>query len=369
MTRPRYYEHVVSSDSHVREPVDLWKNVLGDKLGDRTPRVLDEHGGRQGKFFYTGRYVTNIGGIETNQDAAFGRELREAGYVPEARVKFQIDAGIEAEIMNPSPTLSVMVSPADVALPSCQVFNDWLAEFCSYDPKRLVGNGTVPTHDVTWAVQELQRIARKGLRGAIINVDAPDGCPPYRDPRYDPFWAAAQDLDLPITLHIITGRMPDPILYFHTPEEREEAPRAMLQVWNEVMLVLANDFIFGGVLDRFPRLKIVTGEYEISWLPSFMFRLDQMQADFATLMPLPKLKMVASDYVRTRIWHGLVDDPHRYEAIPHVGVDQILWGSDFPHVRSIGPETQETLRKMFGQLPADQQDKVVGLNTISLYGL
>jgi predicted TIM-barrel fold metal-dependent hydrolase len=123
------------------------------------------------------------------------------------------------------------------------------------------------------------------------------------------------------------------------------------------------------VLDRFPRLKIVTGEYEISWLPSFMFRLDQMQTGFAALMPLPKLKMVASDYVKTRIWHGLVDDPHRYEAIPHVGVDQILWGSDFPHVRSIGPETQETLRKMFGQLPADQQDKVVGLNTISLYGL
>jgi len=368
MTRPLHYQHVVSGDSHVREPIDLWWNTLRDKLGDRTPRVISEHAGRAGRFFYTGRYVTNIGGIEANQDAAFGRELREAGYVPEARVKFQINEGIEAEVMNPSPTMSVMVSPADIALPCCQVFNDWLAEFCSYDPKRLIGNGTVPIHDVPWAVKEIERIAKKGLKGAIVNAEAPDGCPPYRDARYDPFWAAAQDLDLPITLHIITGRMPDPILYFHTAQELEEAPRAMLQVWNELMLVLANDFIFGGVLDRFPKLRLVSGEYEVSWLPHFMFRLDQMQADFASVLPLPKLKMVASDYIRTRVWHGLVDDPYRYDAIPHVGVDQILWGSDFPHIRSIGPETQGTLKKMFGQLPADQQEKIVGLNALALYG-
>jgi predicted TIM-barrel fold metal-dependent hydrolase len=364
-----YYTRVVSADSHVREPIDMWEKALGKKLGDRTPRVIHQHAGRQGRFFYTGRYVTDIGGIEATQDATFGRELRESGYVPEARVKFQVDAGIEAEIMNPSPTLSVMVSPADVAQSACAVFNDWLAEFCSVDPKRLIGNGTVPMHDVDWAVTELQRIVKKGLRGAIVNTQPPDGCAPYRDTSYDRFWAAAQDLDVPITLHIITGRLPDPLLYFHTAKEHEETPRAMLEVWNELQLVLANDFIFGGVLDRFPRLKIVSGEYEVSWLPHFMFRLDQMQADFAPRLPLPKLKMVASDYVKTRIWHGLVDDPYRYDAIPHVGVDQVLWGSDYPHIRSIGPDTQETLRKMFGDFTAAEQERIVGLNAIALYKL
>jgi predicted TIM-barrel fold metal-dependent hydrolase len=359
---------IISADSHVREPIDLWWNTLGAKFGERTPRVITEHKGKKGRFFYTGRWVTGIGEIETMQEKAFGKELEQSGYVPEKRVKFQVDAGIEAEIMNPSPMLSVMQAEhADVGQACAEVFNDWLAEFCSHDPRRLVANGTVPMYDVDWAVGELQRIVRRGMKGAIINVEPPEGRPTYRDPSYDPFWAAAQDLDVPITLHIITGRVPDPILYFHTAKEHEDTPRAMLAVWDEIGRVLANEFIFGGVLDRFPRLKLVTSEYEVSWIPSFMFRIDQMQDDFSPRLPLPRLAQRASDYMRTRVFHGLIDDPYAAVNIPLVGVDQILWGSDFPHVRSIGLDTQDRLAKMFETLTPSDQAKVVGGSAARLY--
>ena len=90
----------------------------------------------------------------------------------------------------------------------------------------------------------------------------------------------------------------------------------------EIMGVLANEFIFGRILDRFPRLKLVCSEFEISWIPPFMWRLDQMQEDFGYRLDLPKLDLKASDYMRRRIWHGVIDDPFAAESVKKIGTEQ-----------------------------------------------
>jgi predicted TIM-barrel fold metal-dependent hydrolase len=101
-----------------------------------------------------------------------------------------------------------------------------------------------------------------------------------------------------------------------------------------------------------------------------MYRLDQMQGSFKARLPwLPTLQMVASDYVRHRIWHGMIDDPLGQEAIRHIGVDQVLWGSDFPHVRSIGLETQERVAKLYDGLSREDQDKLVAGNVARVFNL
>jgi predicted TIM-barrel fold metal-dependent hydrolase len=223
--------------------------------------------------------------------------------------------------------------------------------------------------DADWAVGELTRVARKGLRGVIIHTDSPRGCPRYRDQPYERFWSAAQDLGLPITLHIVTGRVPD-ALHFHTQKEHEETPGMLLAMFGEVMTVLANEFIFGQILDRFPGLKIVCGEFEISWIPWFLFRIDEMQGSFVHRLPfLPKLQMRASDYMKTRVWHGMINDPYGLDSIRHIGADRVLWGSDFPHVRSFGHDTQDGLMEMFKDLSPEDRDRVVGSNTAGVYGL
>lgn len=361
------FRRVISADSHVMEPPDIWWKAMGKKLGERTPRLIDEHLGQKGTYFYTGRQVLKFLDIDAEVTQ---KGLREAGFLPEVRVKFQEDAGVEAELLNATLMLLIMQGEhLDAVRASAQVFNDWVAEFASYNSKRLIGIGMIPMDDVSWAVQELQRITKKGLKGAIIHVVPPEGCPPYRDRAYDPFWAAAQEMGVPITLHIITGRVPDPF-HFHTEKEQEEAPATMLALYYEAMGVLANEFIFGQILDRFPTLKLVCSEFEISWIPPFMFRLDQMQGAFAARLPfLPKLKLSASAYMRTRIWHGMIDDPYGRESIRHIGADQVLWGSDFPHVRSIGLETQEYLAKTFDGIPLADQEKLVSGNVAKLYGL
>lgn len=360
------FRRIISADSHVMEPRDLWQKGMGERYGEHTPRLIHEHAGRHGTFFYTGRQVLKV----TESDLSAQKiGFQAAGYQPDIRVEFQKKAGVECEVLYATLMLLIMQGrQLNVVRAAARVFNDWLADFCGYDSKRLLGIAMIPMDDPDWAVEELERVRRKGLRGAIIHLIPPEGCSPLRDPIYDRFWACAQDHDLPITLHIITGRAPDP-LHFHTKVEQGESPRTQIELMYEVMGPLANEFIFGGILDRFPKLKLICSEFEISWIPNFMWRLDQMQDDFGARLQLPKLKLKASDYMRSRIWHGIIDDPFGAEAVRHIGVDRVLWGSDFPHIRSIGLDAQSRLGALFSTLTPAERDKVVCGNVAAVYDL
>lgn len=360
------FQRIISADSHVMEPRDLWLKTIGHEFGDHTPRILSEYLGTKGTFFYTGRQVLKI--TETDLEAQkIG--FQEAGYVPEVRVKFQKDAGVEAEVLNATLMLLILQSPyRNVVRAAARVFNDWMTEFAAYDRKRLIPIGIIPMDDAEWAVIELERIIQNGHKGAIIHLIPPEGCPPYRDKIYDPFWAHAEEAGIPVTLHIITGRVPDP-LHFHTQEEQGDSPKTQIALMYEVMGVLANEFIFGKILDRFPRLKLVCSEFEVSWIPSFMWRLDQMQDDFGARLQLPRVEKKASAYMRENIWHGVIDDPFALHAITNLGADRVMWGSDFPHVRSIGLDTHNRLSKMFGTLPRTDVEKIVGKNAADVFGI
>jgi predicted TIM-barrel fold metal-dependent hydrolase len=145
----------------------------------------------------------------------------------------------------------------------------------------------------------------------------------------------------------------------------------MLELFSEIQGVLANDFIFGGILDRFPHLKVVCSEFELSWIPHFMWNLDRLQDPygFGPRMHLRPLQMKASDYMRTRVYHGLIDDAYGPEMIPLIGADRVLWGSDFPHIRSIGLEAQEHVHKLLGALPQEEQAKVAGGSAAQVFNI
>ena len=363
-----HFSDVISADSHVVEPLDMWRRALGNRFGDDIPHPLDEYGGEKGRFLFTGRQVLRLpekGGAVSDEH----RDLYESGFVPEKRIAFQERAGIRAETLYGSYMLVIMQSPHRAALrASCQVFNDWLAEFCARDNRRLLGIGMVPIDDVQWAITEIERIAKAGLRGACINVALPPEAKPYRDPSYDAFWARAAEMNMPITLHSITGNIIDPF-YPRDQREKEEAPGTLLALSYEAQATLANDFIFGGICDRHPTLKLVCSEFEINWLPFFVWKTDVMATRYIKKMSLKPIKRKPSEYMGTQIWHGVIGDPLGTEAIKYVGADAILWGSDFPHVRSVGLDTQESLREQFKDFGAADQRKLVGENVARIYGI
>ena len=374
MTETGGYSKMISADSHVVEPMDMWEKALGHKYGDRTPRVIHEYRGVKGDYFYHGAKDEDIFPIRTEEaeKEAEERGLKECGFDPAVRVRFMKEANITAEVLNTTLTLPLFRNPDFELVQACaQVFNDFLAEFVSYDPKRLIGTSVIPMDDVDWAVKELERTTKGGLTTAMINCQAPEGRPPFRDSVYDPFWAVAQEADVPLTLHFRTGRkgiINQAVVHSLTAEEMGEGPGMFVDIFNEIQVVLANDFIFGRILDRFPRLKVICSEFEMAWVPSFMARLDQMM-QFGPGLFLPKLEMDASEYVRRRIFHGLIDDPYGQFTIPLIGADQVLWGSDFPHVRSITFEADETVGKLLESLSFEDQEKVVGTNAARVFNL
>ncbi|MBM3504561.1 MAG: amidohydrolase [Alphaproteobacteria bacterium] len=359
---------IVSADSHIVEPLDMWSKVLGDRWGDRIPHVLKRHNGQDGHFLVTGKQVLKLpekGGAV----AEAHRDLYEAGFLPDKRVEFQKRAKITAETLYGSHMLIILQSPhRDALRASCEVFNDWLADYCAYDSKRLIGVGMVPIDDVAWGIREMERIVKKGLKGLCINVALAPELAPYRDRRYDPFWARAQEMNVPITLHSITGNIIDPF-YPRNPREGEEAAGTLLGLYTEALATLANDFVFGGILDRFPRLKLIVSEFEIWWLPFFRFKTDQMTTTLSKKMNLPPLKKKPSEYWGSQIWAGVIGDPTLEDVVKRVGPETVLWGSDFPHVRSIGLDTHEVLARTFKDFSETDRERLVGGNIKHIYGL
>ena len=368
------FKRLISADSHVQPPYDMWWKALGDKFGDRTPRVVEEYRGLKGPFLWTGADKSPISRIEAFEAEIEAGEqgFAECGYNPEVRVRFQEQAGVDAEVLNATWMLNILRNPDSEVKRACaEVFNDFMIDFISYDPKRLIGVSVIPMDDMEWAVAELERTTAKGIASPMINCQAPVGCPPFRDSSYDRFWAAAQDLGTPLTLHSFTGRVapsPGASVDFMTEEEKGETPSWWWESFSEIQPVLANDFIFGRIFDRFPGVKLVLSEWEMSWVPSFIGRMDQAQ-EIGPGLRLPKLERKAGEYVTDRCWHGFIDDVFAQFCVAQVGVDKVMWGSDFPHVRSIGLGAVDTATGLLSTLPEEDAQKIVADNAAALFGL
>jgi predicted TIM-barrel fold metal-dependent hydrolase len=359
---------IISADSHVLEPGDLWSKALGGRFGERVPHAVEGFGGHAGSFFYLGR-AGEAARIDELVNATGDDErltsLVRAGCDPHFRLPLMQADGVSAEVLNPTWALWVPRIPErDLRQACAQVFNDWIVDYCAADKKRLLGVGIVPLDDAAWAVQEARRIIRGGVRGVMVATQPIEGAPPYRSAVYDPVWAALEEAAIPVTLHIVTGRVRDPFTY-HGAEERGEVPRSFIELFAEAAPVLANEFIFGGIFDRFPRLKILLSEYDASWLPILKYRVDRIE----TFPGLPPLKKPARAYIEENISVGIINDPLAAKLRHEIGVDRIMWGSDFPHPPCPYPNTRKRIHELLGDLPEAERNAIVATNVSRLYGI
>ena len=371
-------KYVVSADSHIMEPFDLWTKALGDKHGGTLPQVVNEYRGEKTKFYFTGYEYIKIGDFEPvdTSDSQGGSQSLEDEMLekidrtnkdPDLRLELMDQDGVSAEIVNPTYLLYTLRTPNKVEMVKdcCTVYNDYIADYVSTNPTRMLGTSMIDMEDIDWAVSELERTRKRNLRTVIINTDVRDGMLPYRDKAYDRFWAAAQDLEVPVTLHIITGNVRDPFTLFG--EERRNTARDGLNICSEALPVLLNEFIMGEIMDRFPKLKLVLSEYEVSWLPYFMFRGKQMIEAFGPALSLPKIKSSIEDYMG-RVYHGFIDDTwvdHAIEAVDH---RTLMWGSDFPHPDGVWPDSKEFIKQELSGVSDATRQKIICGNAAALYG-
>ena len=362
---------VISADSHVMEPADLWTTRLDSGWRDRAPRVV-ANDDRPGFSFVApglprqpvaGAFAAGKSGDDYKahlEEAGYG-DAHPGGWDPAARLDAQATDGVQVEVLYTTLGMRLYrLEDAELQRRCFAVFNDWLVEYCAYAPERLLGVAAISLWDVEHAVAELERCARAGLRGGMIW-----GCPPadrpYRSREYDPFWAAAQDLGMPLSLHVVTGMGEESRVEF------SDAPMRYMNLIHEVQRSLS-DLVLSGVLERFPKLQIVSAESDTGWLPHFMQRLDRANEKFGTMLDHP-LSMPASEYVRRQVWATFLDDSVGAAWFETHGVDTFMWGSDFPHSDSTWPESQSVLRKNLAGVGESVGRKLVCDNAAQLYGI
>lgn len=361
---------IVSADSHMCEPPDLWTTRLDQKYRDRAPHTVKGHQGKEGVFFV----CENIMPIPVSGIFGAGKTAEELpehfkrGYEaappsvwdPAARIKEQEADGVSGEVLYTSFGMFLYgLDDAGLRTACFRAYNDFVAEYTSHDPKRLVGLGLIDLEDIGAGVEEMKRIAKKGLRGVMIWASPPEDRP-YTHPDYDPFWAAAQDLGLPVSFHILTGRGGPRV-------NLNKILTSYMGQPHEIQMTLAT-LIFSGILERFPKLQIVSAENDVSWLYHFMYRLDHAYDRFRHFEGV-NLSMLPSEYVKRQLHASFQFEEVGMDLVNRFGAGNIMWSSDYPHTDSTWPRSREFIAGHFQGIPADVTQKIVGANVASLYHL
>lgn len=362
---------VISADSHVMEPADLWLTRLDRGYRDQAPRVVANEDGPGFSFVAPGLPRQPVAGAfaagksgedyKDHLETAGYESAHPGGWDPAARLDAQAKDGVEAEVLY--TTLGMRLFPlkdAEFQQRCFRAFNDWLVDYCAHAPDRLLGIAAISLWDVEAGVAELERCAALGLRGGMI-WGAPPADRPYRSELYDPLWAAAQDLGMPLSLHIVTGMGEESRVEF------TDAPMRYMNLIHEVQRSLS-DIVLSGVLERFPGLQIVSAESDTGWLPHFMQRLDRANEKFGVMLG-DQLKIKPSDYVRRQVWATFLDDPVGAASIETHGEDTFMWGSDFPHSDSTWPDSKTVIDRNLSGVSKRIAQKLVYGNAAGLYGI
>jgi predicted TIM-barrel fold metal-dependent hydrolase len=248
-----------------------------------------------------------------------------------------------------------------------KVYNDWVAEFRSHNPERFYPIGLISLEDLDAGIKELERCAKIGLKGAQIWGGPPPERPFWTE-EYDPFWTVAQEAHLPLSLHLGTGKgsgVGDKVKPVNTNKRPPFMTRNYVNAIQEVQRSFT-DILFGGVLERFPSLMLVSAENDSGWFPHYLYRLDHAYEKFNAMSDDP-LPMKPSFYVRRQVMVTFQDDPVGPLTSELFGEDNYMWASDFPHSDCTWPNSRNVIESQFARVSAPTRDKIICQNAARLY--
>ncbi len=359
---------VISADSHVAEPPEVYDERIPKNLRHLAPRVEERDGARylivDGKRprrmdIASDREDEDDQSREFRQDPTGGRDISR-------RLEDMKRDGVSAEIIYPNTSLFLYVSPnTDYQLAVARAYNDWAIELFGSQGGQFLPVAIVPVTDVGAAVTEVQRVAKLGYKSVMIPLTVQDR--PYNLPVYEPLWAALADSGMVLALHAFTE---DTDTY---PEDwgTEEGvggalthmAMSMARGQNPVALLISS-----GVLERYPGLNVVIVECGGGWLAWLLHVLDE-QNEKKHMWIRPRLELKPSEYFRRQVHVTFTDDPVALHNIPFTGSDCLMWGSDYPHDEGSFPHSQEVIRRTFAGLSGEVTRKIIHGNAARIYGL
>ncbi|MCU1460896.1 MAG: hypothetical protein JWO37_971 [Acidimicrobiales bacterium] len=352
---------LISADSHVFEPFDLWQTRLPAALRDRAPHLEARDGVM--RLVMEGVAPRRMGGAPpgAGDDGGDGHATLPGGSDAAARLRdLEVD-GVCAEVIYPTLGLFLFMIPDPALQLACaRAYNDWCAEVFLDRADVFVPSAVVPVLDTDDAVGELERCLGLGFRSATLPTTAPDHAR-WNDAVHDPLWRAAARAGVPLSFHVGTGATPT--------SERGPGGAVINYVYVGIGAQQAVAyFVAGGVLARHPDLHVVMVESGAGWLGWLVERMDEAYTEHEHWVT-PKLDAPPSDYVRRQVHVTLGADRAPINNREITGVEPLMWASDYPHPEGTWPESQSVVERIFKGVPDHEVDAIAGLNAKALYKL
>ena len=253
----------------------------------------------------------------------------------------------------------------DGAVAATRAFNDTLADYASADPDRLVVSYQIPLHDMDDAIAEVQRVAGFGGRSLQVPVfPAELGLPDYHDDRYRPLWAAVQETGLPLCCHVgLNAAFDDLARRDPTPQRALCVPLIAMSTAEAMGM-----WILGGVLERFPGLRLVFVEPGLGWVAWWLDNIDDLV--IRQRYEAPAISLRPSDYFHRQIHLTFMEEERSVQTLrDRIGVENIMWASDYPHPPTTWPNSRASLERQFEGIPDADRRKIVCDNAARVWNL
>jgi predicted TIM-barrel fold metal-dependent hydrolase len=356
---------LINADGHVNEPPDLWTTRVSKKYLDRAPRMQSFDEGDawilDGVADPINFGMNACAGMDPEDMKAWmpWSKLRPGGYNPAIRLQEQDRDNVDAEVLYPTPRLSQgLTSNQDAGLQVelVRAYNDWLSEYCSHAPGRLGGAALLPSCGIDAAVDEFERaIQLPGIVCPVINC-YPSGTLEI-EPADDALWRSIASSGSSLSIHaslsnqvptVHASKLPGDVRFYDTPQR-------ILQ------------FMWSGVLDRFPSLQVVFVEVDFGWVPYFR---EQVQDRYERMSRAMKYSLGRQprEYFDLNFSYTYITDSYGVQNRHAVGVDRIMWSSDYPHVGADWPHSARTIEANFSAVPHEERRKILADNALRLYG-
>ena len=362
---------VIDADGHVEEIGVDWVKRVGEEWGDWTPRYISD-----GRFESGQSRFTIEGKVYPRWEDKWGRGSRpikvhkpahqwtgRPGMTdPKERLKDMDLEGIDVAVLfggQMSAAVIGLVENPKLALASCRAYNDWLAEYVSAAPDRLKGVAVVPFQDPTEAAKELKRAVRELGLVAVRVPTWPEGTNPG-DPRFDLIYEAAQELGVPACLHLLSARTVgadrfDNFFFKHV-------------FYGTDVFMAFSTLVAGGVMDKFPELRIGVFEAGCGWIPYLMERLHEHWELFPD--QLPHLKRDPAEYMASdRCFYTFEPEEEMVPVVAErAGEGRLMYASDYAHFDCMCPDSVKTIAERKDLTP-ELKRKLLGANAAKLFNL
>jgi predicted TIM-barrel fold metal-dependent hydrolase len=352
---------VISSDTHAGGSHAMYREFLD-------PKYLDDFDAWRGEY--------------KNPFSDLGDQRRYRNWDDEMRNSQQDADGVVGEVIFPNtvppffPSFVLFARPPkpdeyEHRLAGIRAHNRWLEDFCNRFPERRAGIGQIFLNDIDDAIEDVRWIKEHNLRGGILLPTIPpdvDWIKPLNHPDYDRLWAVCEELEVPVNCHGGTGS-----------PSYARVPSSALIMLAEVPTYSRRPLLFlllSGVFERFPNLRFVMTEQGLSWLPPLLKQLDTTLAGVRERGAIGELRFKpehvlpksATEYVQQNVRFG-ISFPQRADikAAETIGLDKVMWGSDFPHDEGTHPFTREHLRQLFSDWSEADLRKVLAENAAEVY--